>query len=76
MLLNLSRCQLADGKPDVIRNTGLQLCQLPQNDTIQQIILDENCFTGECIHVYTTWVYAFVSKHEISHLQEMWHQLK
>ena len=55
--LNLSKCQLAEGKSDITRNIGQQLCQLPQNDTIQQLILDENCFTGECIHVLVGFIH-------------------
>ena len=49
--LNLSRCQLADDTSEVIRRTGKQLCQMPQNNTLQQLILDENCFTGDCIYI-------------------------
>ena len=65
--VHLSRCKLATdegGLPntdslnvginisgETVRDVGQQLCQMPQNNTITELYLDGNSFTGEGIHI-------------------------
>ena len=53
-LLNTNSLTLDDielGDTVMIRDVGLQLCQMPQNSTIIVLSLDGNSFTGEGIHL-------------------------
>ena len=36
---------------ETVRDVGQQLCQMPQNNTIEYLVLDGNSFTGEGIHI-------------------------
>ena len=65
--VNLSRCKLTTdggGLPntdslnvginisgETVRDVGQQLCQMPQNNTIAMLVLGDNSFTGEGIHI-------------------------
>lgn len=50
--LNLSQCQLTtDDHNTTFNDIGQRICQMDKNSTIEQLTLDENCFTGENIHV-------------------------
>ena len=66
-IVNLFRCKLTTdggGLPntdslnvginisgETVRDVGLQLCQMPQNNTITMLFLDGNSFAGEDIHI-------------------------
>ena len=62
--VNLSRCKLATGggglpntdslnvvSGETVRDVGQQLCQMPQNNTITLLSLNDSNFTGEGIHI-------------------------
>ena len=36
---------------EAVRDVGQQLCQMPKNNTITELVLDGNSFTGEGIHI-------------------------
>ena len=66
-IVHLSKCKLTTdggGLPNTdslnvginisgvtVRDVGQQLCQMPQNNTITVLVLDDNSFTGEGIHI-------------------------
>ena len=49
---NTSSCS----SDDIFRDLGWKLCQVPQNSTITVLFLDENCFTGERIHILAGFI--------------------
>ena len=62
--VELRRCQLTIsvdniGNPlsdDIIKDVGQQLCQMPKTSNVCNLFLDDNCFTGERIHILAGFI--------------------
>ena len=51
MSVSMSNCQLTKCAEDLKQQLADELSKLPQTQVCQELILDNNCFTGEHIHV-------------------------
>ena len=60
--LNLKRCQLTNNvtydRDVYIKTVGLQLCQIPQNDTLTYLHLDGNKFSGDGIDILAGFMHV------------------